>query len=264
MSNKSPTFQFYAQDFLTGVMYLTNEEVGIYIKMLAKQWTDGKIPKKRLGFLVGYDWDILSDELKSKFIDNGSYLVNERLEKEREKKSKFIKKQSENGKKGGRPRKVKEPEPLDLTDKETQIKPKPFKNINPNESQKKPLEDEDEIEDEKEIENRKMKIEKKAIVFPFENEEFRAQWKLWKLFKQKEFGFKYKSELSEQGALKKLSDLSQGDQKTAIKIIHQSISEGWKGLFKLKNDANRNNTHQRTDIELKQSASDAVDRMFGR
>ena len=45
---KPPAFQFYAQDFLTGVMYLTNEEVGIYIKMISKQWTDGQIPKKRL------------------------------------------------------------------------------------------------------------------------------------------------------------------------------------------------------------------------
>jgi len=122
---KSPAFQFYAQDFLTGVMYLTNEEIGIYIKMLAKQWTDEKIPKKRLGLLVGYDWENLSDEVKNKFEDRGDYIVNIRLELERDKKIKFLEKQSINGKKGGRPRKT------------TNIK-------NPNESQKKPLEDEDE------------------------------------------------------------------------------------------------------------------------
>lgn len=131
--NKAPAFQFYAQDFLTGVIYLTNEEIGIYIKMLCKQWTDGQIPKKRLGFLVGFDWDKLSDELKDKFIDHGDYVVNERLEDERAKKENFFKKQSLNGKKGGRPRKDGKPKQ------------------NPNKTQKKPLEDE--VEKEKEIIN---------------------------------------------------------------------------------------------------------------
>lgn len=129
---KAPSFQFYAQDFLTGTMYLTNEEIGIYIKMLAKQWTDGKIPKKRLGFLVGVEWDNLSEELKSKFEDFGDFLINERLERERDKKEKFLEKQRNNGKKGGRPSKNQKPKE---NPKETQTQ-----------TQKKPLEDEDEKE----------------------------------------------------------------------------------------------------------------------
>lgn len=137
----APAFQLYAQDFLTGVMYLTNDEIGIYIKMLCKQWTDEKIPKKRLGFLTGMDWNSMSDELKSKFIDKGDYLINQRLEDERLKKESFKKKQSENGKKGGRPPKQpKEEKPT----------------INPNNNQKNPLEDEDEdrsMKVENEIEN---------------------------------------------------------------------------------------------------------------
>ncbi len=125
----APSFQFYAQDFLTGVMYLTNEEIGMYIKMLAKQWTDEKIPKKRLGFLVGCEWDDLSDELKSKFIENEGFIFNERLENERKKRLAFLEKQRANGLKGGR-------------------KPKPLIRVKPNESQKKPLEDEIEVEEE--------------------------------------------------------------------------------------------------------------------
>lgn len=128
--SKSPSFQFYAQDFLAGTMYLTNEEIGIYIKMLAKQWTDEKIPKKRLGLLVGIEWESFSDELKGKFEDKGDFVLNKRLEIERVKKENFLNKQSLNGSKGGRP-------------------PKP--KLNPNEtqqqSQKKPLEDEYEILD---------------------------------------------------------------------------------------------------------------------
>jgi len=138
---KSPAFQFYAQDFLTGVMYLTNEEIGIYIKMLSKQWTDGKIPKKRLRLLVGLDWENFSEELKEKFEDKGEHVINRRLEQERDKKEAFIEKQRKNGSKGGRPKKNKPKE-------------------NPNESQKKPLEDrrlKTEEEDEKEIEDEKIK-----------------------------------------------------------------------------------------------------------
>lgn len=105
-SMASPQFPFYAQDFLTGCVYMTNEEVGMYIKMLCKQWTDGSIPKKRLGLLVGYEWDNFSDELKSKFEDKGDCLINKRLESERNKKVKFLEKQAINGKKGGRPPKT--------------------------------------------------------------------------------------------------------------------------------------------------------------
>ena len=77
---KAPAFQFYAQDFLTGCTYLTNEEIGMYVKMLCKQWTDGNIPKKRLGFLIGFEWDKLSEELQGKFKDFGDYVLNKELE----------------------------------------------------------------------------------------------------------------------------------------------------------------------------------------
>lgn len=98
MANKPPAFQLYAQDFLTGVVYLTNEEIGIYVKMLCKQWTDGKIPIARLHFLVGKSWGDLSDELKNKFKTEDVFLFNERLEIERKKmceKSKKAKKSAQ-------------------------------------------------------------------------------------------------------------------------------------------------------------------------
>jgi uncharacterized protein YdaU (DUF1376 family) len=186
--NKPPAFQFYAQDFLTGVVYLTNDEIGIYIKMLCKQWTDGQIPKKRLGFLVGLDWDKFSDELKSKFTDKGDYLVNERLEKEREKKVLFHEKQKENGKKGGRPKSKKPTKPNDTEDN----KPKPLIRVNPNKSQKNPLEDEYEIEDE--YENIKIKkVEKQKLIEKFGNEGY--YWMINKLSNYKlSSGKKYKSD----------------------------------------------------------------------
>ena len=249
--SKAPAFQFYAQDFLTGCTYLTNEEIGMYIKMLCKQWTDGSIPKKRLGFLVGCDWDNISDELKGKFKDFGEHIANERLEIERSKKKNFIEKQAENGKKGGRPKKNKNPESIENIEEETQIKPNPLSKINPNKNQKKPLEEEDrsmKYEEEKEIEkgNRKkalvpkskIEIVKEEVVFPFDTENFKVQWQLWKAYKNKEFGFKYKSLQSEQAFLSELANLSESNEQKAVAIMHQSMAKGWKGIFQLKNNNN--------------------------
>lgn len=269
---KAPAFQFYAQDFLTGCTYLTNEEIGMYIKMLCKQWTDGSIPKKRLGFLVGIDWDNFSDELKGKFKDFGEFIANERLEKEREKKQNFMEKQANNGKKGGRPKKNNASESPNNTGDKIQLNPKPFENINPNKNQKKPLEDrrlkteeENEIEIENENEEKKepkQKIEilKENIVFPFETETFKIQWQLWKSYKDKEYGFKFKSPISEQANLKKLSEMAGNDEKKAIAIIHQSIENGWKGFFELKNN---NNAATRTNEQIfTDAATSEVGRSF--
>ena len=80
---------------------------------------------------MGYDWDNLSDELRSKFDDFGEYILNERLENEREKKQKFLKKQFKNGKKGGRPKKNNSSKTIENTKGKTQEKPKPFLGIFP-------------------------------------------------------------------------------------------------------------------------------------
>ena len=230
---KAPAFQFYAQDFLTGVIYLTNEEIGIYIKMLAKQWTDGKIPKKRLGFLVGYEWDKLSDELKEKFEDLGDYVLNERLEKEREKRLKFSDKQAENGKKGGRPKKNKKRKDAENTDEETQTKPNPFKNQNPNESQKKPLEDEVEDRSKKKEDKKEKGVIGEKTNLPWKTENFKVQWDLYKVYRRKKDKFSFLNTDSENRKLKELEGLSEGDEKKAIKILQKSIDSGWKGIFKL-------------------------------
>jgi len=78
----------------------------------------------------------------------------------------------------------------------------------------------------------------KSVVFPFETNKFKEQWEVWKNYKNEEFKFKYKSNSSEQAALAELNNLSNGQQETAIKIIHQSMAKGWKGFFELKNDNN--------------------------
>ena len=79
------------------------------------------------------------------------------------------------------------------------------------------------------------------MIFPFDSIEFYKAWSNWISYKKSEFNFSYKSAQSEQSALKKLSTLSQANESVAIQIIHESMSNGWKGFFKLKNVVSSSN-----------------------
>lgn len=132
--NKPPAFQLYAQDFLTGVMSLTMEERGIYITLLCKQWSlnDEKgIPKKRLGLIVGYEWDNLPEMVKEKFVDNTDYFYNQRLLNILIDQNSFREKQRLNGLKGGRPKtqtKPKKSSSMKIEDRRLKIEDRSLEN----------------------------------------------------------------------------------------------------------------------------------------
>ena len=214
MYNNPPAFQFYPQDFLTGVMYLTMEERGMYITLLSIQWSKNKIPKKRLGFILGIEWEEVPELVKEKFIDEGDYLINERLFKISEERRIFVEKQVLNGRKGGRPTK--------------QLKPKKSSSMKM---------------------KMKMKVENenKDIVYPYQNDEFIEIWKQFKIYKETEFNFKFKSTQSEQAALSKLpNEMDNVDH--AIQSIKNSMANGWKGIFpdKQNNNGTKNNTNTKS------------------
>jgi len=87
-------------------------------------------------------------------------------------------------------------------------------------------------EEEKRREKRREEENKKGLVFPFTDDDFKKQWQLWKDYKKEQFNFKYKS-LGEQAALKKLGDMA-GSKEQALKIIDQSMGNGWKGFIEIK------------------------------
>ena len=86
------------------------------------------------------------------------------------------------------------------------------------------------------------------LVFPFDSPEFLERWQIWKYYKKKEHKFSYKSNVSEQAALKNLDTLSEHDEETALEIITQSIGNGWKGFFNL--DKNGKRKQGTTNAEL--------------
>jgi len=105
-------------------------------------------------------------------------------------------------------------------------------------------------EGENENENESEDVSKsKAIIFPFDSENFKKYWDYWKEYKKKEHKFTYKSEISEQAALKKLSELADGNEDTALKIIEQSIAQGWAGIFELKTDNKINKASIENDLK---------------
>lgn len=101
MKSRSPAFQFYAADFLVGVMGMSDEEIGVYIKMLAMQWERGALPNcpKSIRFLINSRKNPSENVMKKFEVSDDGMLRNERLEKERKKQESFRESRVENAKK---------------------------------------------------------------------------------------------------------------------------------------------------------------------
>lgn len=94
---RPPAFQFYADDFLAGTSDMTTEEVGAYIRLLCHQWNKGGIPNdpERIALMSG---GIAKPHAVAKFrLCEDGMLRNARLERERDKQTKYREKQAVNG-----------------------------------------------------------------------------------------------------------------------------------------------------------------------
>ena len=78
-----------------------------------------------------------------------------------------------------------------------------------------------------------------SIDYPFNSKEFLDMWAIW-LDERKQQKRKKYTARGEQATLHNLQNISNNDEKQAIKIIQQSITQGWQGLFALKGGTNRN------------------------
>lgn len=96
-----------------------------------------------------------------------------------------------------------------------------------------------------------VEVKAKVMVMPFDSENFREIWQIWKDYKMQQFRFTYKSEITEQAALNSLVELSGGKEIEAIQIIKQSMANTWKGFFELKHT---HNGKQPTDLRAEVQA----------
>jgi len=81
------------------------------------------------------------------------------------------------------------------------------------------------------------------------SQDFLNDWNTWLNFKKTNFKFTYKTIETEQIAFNSLYKLSNQNQNTAREIIHQSIANGYKGLFELKQNQNAKPTNQQLQNE---------------
>lgn len=254
--SKDPAFLFYGQDFYGGTRIMLPEERACYVDLMIYQHQNEYIPndlKRVLMFCSGVNEATLIATLEAKFKQCEKGWYNERLKKVIEERENYSKKQSENGIIGAFWKKSNKILNKTEQKKLRAIIPRICSNnadllnnwkdyLNDPKAMLKAMLKH--LEDVNEIEIENVKEIKSEIIYPFDTEKFKSQWRLWKSFKRKEFNFNYKSDISEQAALKKLSEISKGVEDNAIKIINQSINNGWKGLFELKNNEKQSNNNQ--------------------
>lgn len=103
----SQSFPFYASDFLLGTALFSAAQVGAYIRLLCFQWQEGSLPKDEnlLARLAQADCETITVVLgKFRECADGR-LRNKRMENVRKSLNAYKKTRSENGSKGGRPKK---------------------------------------------------------------------------------------------------------------------------------------------------------------
>lgn len=103
--NKPPAFQFYADDFLAGTFLMSNEERGLFITLLCRQWTQGYVTSDEMARLSLGMAQPLASHVIAKFKDcgNGEFR-NVRMEVERSKQAAFRINRSKSGKAGAEKR----------------------------------------------------------------------------------------------------------------------------------------------------------------
>jgi uncharacterized protein YdaU (DUF1376 family) len=92
--SKDPAVLFYTSDFLSGTFTMTNEQVGMYIRLLCLQHQKGKLTEKdMLSICRAYDIDIWS-----KFKNEDGAFYNERMYNETVRRQKFSESRRNNAK----------------------------------------------------------------------------------------------------------------------------------------------------------------------
>lgn len=247
---KDPAFLFYSKDFYEGTRMMLPEERACYIDLLIYQHQNEIIPleiKRVLQYCSGVSEATLIATLEAKFKRTESGWLNSKLFEVSEQRKKHAEIQSENGKIGQFWKKAKHI----LNAKEYATLKKSLQNhtktmmvalvsdlsFSDKATLKASLKHSianaigDEIENKDEIEK---------TIMPFDSQNFSDQWDQWKKYKKKQHKFSYESIQSEQASLNELVDISEGVELVAIKIIHQSMAKGWKGLFPIKEHQNGN------------------------
>jgi len=220
MKQKTPQFPFYYRDFLHAVRHMDKLEAWDYLLLLFEQAdsSNGSIPEKI------FDKLCTSENIREKFEFDENGYFNLRMRDVLHKRDSFKKSRLNNLSKK----------------KSTHMGTHKGNHVD------------NDIDKDKDKDKRSNKVFTQPVVYPFDDELFVNRWQVWKDYKEEQFGFKYKPR-GEQAALKSLGGISGNNMRKAIAIIEQSMANGWKGLFELKNGV---------DAETSKKAFDMADEIM--
>ena len=91
-------------------------------------------------------------------------------------------------------------------------------------------------ESEDEIESEDITVNKDINTLPFNSEIFKKTWNKWEQHRKE-----IKHKLTPETTTSQLKRLGKESEDVAVKIIEQSIENGWTGLFELKDNGTRTN-----------------------
>jgi uncharacterized protein YdaU (DUF1376 family) len=198
---KDPAFLFYTNDFISGTQFFTDEEVGVYIRLLCAQHQHGRLSEKQVLFIC----KSLEHEAIKKFTkDEDNLYYNERLEIEIDRRKAFSDSRSNNRK--GKGNKVVK----------TKNKPNNTRKTYDNHM-------------ETENETKTKDINKSELEKTFDS--------FLEMRKEKK---KPATEKAIELIRGKLETMSNGDEKIKIEILNQSILNSWQDVFPLKTNYQSN------------------------
>lgn len=95
---KNPAVLLYTSDFITGTLFMSNEEVGAYIRLLCMQHQKGHLSKQEILQICKSEIVFNSIMIHFKQDSEGLYF-NERMDQEKEKRTKYSESRANNRKK---------------------------------------------------------------------------------------------------------------------------------------------------------------------
>lgn len=200
---KDPAVLFYTSDFLTGTMTMTNEEIGMYIRLLCLQHQKGRLTEKDMLFICNTYVEAVFDKFKK----NGDGLYyNDRLEKETIKRKEYSESRRRNISKRYEPTYVEHME-----------------NENENRNVNKDINKKEKVMDNPQ----KVADEYFLNLLPIDSDQqFIETWTEWVIFRKE-----IKKKLTKSTAKKQIDFLIK--QPDPIECMNISIKNGWQGLFEV-------------------------------
>ena len=212
--SKAPAFQFYAADFMIGIMGMSDEETGVYIKMLSTQWLHGSLPncKKAIKKMIN-SRKVPSEIVLRKFaICDDGFLRNERMEIVRQKQISYADTMKNNANSRWNKKKNADAIAMQMHD-DSICKTDALHSSSSSSSSTTP----------KTNNNKERAV---ALVLPFDSPDFKLFWANWQQHR-----IEKKAKLTPTATKQQLERLAEMGEERAIAALKHSMANGWQGIY---------------------------------